>query len=99
MLIQNKQLIKLIAEQCGYFDYQISDMLHALAVVLVEQVNLENEVKVKGVGVFSYKPSRPVRNYSPWSGKQMNVMSKRSVKFKPDTLMLNKLNTKEGKFE
>lgn len=97
MLIQNKQLIKLIAEQCDYFDYQISDVLHALGVVLAEQVNLENEVKVKGIGNFKFKPSRPVRNYSYYSGRYMDVMSKRSVKFKPDTLFINKLNTTDAK--
>jgi len=90
--INNKELIELVSQQSTHFKYVVEDVLHALAVVIAEQISQGNEVKLKGVGVLSPKKQREVKNYSHYSGKYMNVLSKKTLKFKPDTLMLNYLN-------
>ena len=93
--INNKEIIELVSQQSTHFKYIVEDVLHALAVVIQEQIDKGNEVKLKGLGVFSLKPQRRIQNYSPFSGKHMDKYTKRTCKFKPDTLLLNYLN-KEG---
>ena len=93
--INNKELIELVSQQSTHFKYIVEDVLYALAVVIQEQISEGNEVKIKGLGVFSLKQPRRIRNYSVYTGKHMDKYTKRNIKFKPDTLMLNYLN-KEG---
>jgi nucleoid DNA-binding protein len=91
-LITNKDLIDLVSEQSKHYKYVVEDVLYALAIVISEQVDLGNDVKLKGLGVFSYKPPRRITNFSPYSGRYMDKYTKRTCKFKPDVLFLNKLN-------
>ena len=97
MLISNKELIELLAEQSRYYKYQIEDILYALAVVLQEQLNQGNDIKIKGVGTFSRKNPRRLKNYSKYLGDYLDTWTKVSVKYKPDTLMLNSLNADDTK--
>lgn len=92
MQISKKELIRKVAIQSGYFIYEIEDFLHALAIVVSEEVKQGNVVKVDGLGTFIYKPPRPVKNFSPYTGRYMDTISKKSCKFKPDRLFLNLLN-------
>ena len=93
--INNKGLIELVSQQSTHYKYIVEDVLHALAVVIQEQVDEGNEVKLKGLGVFSLKNPRRITNYSPYTGKHMDKYTKRTCKFKPDTLLLNYLNKEQ----
>ena len=97
--LTNKELINIISENSKYHKYQIEDILHALAVAVSYSLREGYDVKIRGLGTFTPKPPRRITNYSPYSGKHMDKMTKSSCKFKPDTLILNLLNLSEGEFK
>lgn len=92
-MLNNSDLINLISEHSGYYKYEVQDLLQSLAVVLSYAIKEGHEVKIKGLGTFSYKKPRPCNNYSPYTGRYMQVMTKAGCKFKPDKLFSNLLNT------
>lgn len=92
-MLNNSDLTKLIAEHSGYFLYEVEDILRSLSVVLSYAVKEGHDVRIKGLGTFSYKKPRYINNWSPYTGRYMDKMTKAGCKFKPDKLFSNLLNT------
>lgn len=97
-MLNNSDLIPLIAEHSGYYRYEISDILQSLAVVVSYAIKEGHDVRIKGLGTFSYKKPRPCKNYSPYTGRYMDTMTKAGCKFKPDKLFSNLLNMSNEEF-
>lgn len=83
----------LISEHSGYYKYEVSDLLHSLSVVLSYAIKEGHDVRIKGLDTFSYKKPRRITNWSPYTDRQMDKMTKAGCKFKPDKLFTNLLNT------
>jgi len=95
-LINHPSLVKLLAKQADYPQYIVKDILHALAVVLPQELLRGSKVKIEGVGTISPKKSTERDFVSLLTGVRTTQWTKVSCTLKPDKLMSNALNFVEA---
>ena len=63
-MMNKRELIYSIAEQTGYTQTEVRNILNTFISTVFEEVKSDNKVRIGGLGVFSllYQKSRPVRN-------------------------------------
>lgn len=88
-VIQKKEFVRMLAKKTGYRIYEVEDILHGLAILIGIEIAKGNTVKVKGLGDFIYKKPRKITHYSTMTGKNLDVISKTTCKFKPESVLLN----------
>jgi len=94
-LINHPSLVKLLSKQADYPQYIVKDILHALAVVLPQELLKGSKVKIEGVGTISPKKSTERDFVSLLTGVRTTQWTKVSCTLKPDKLMSNALNASE----
>ena len=94
-LINHSSLVKLLSKQADYPQYIVKDILHALAVVLPQELLKGSKVKIEGVGTISPKKSTERDFVSLLTGVRTTQWTKVSCTLKPDKLMSNALNASE----
>lgn len=99
MKIKNKELIKQVAEQSGYHQYEVIDILKALAICIANNTNMGYSTAVEGIGTFSPKNGYNIKGVSNITGKEYNTMTSNTLSFKIDSLMRNTLNRMEEQHE
>lgn len=93
--IQGKELLKQVAYESGYFDYEVIDILNALSIVISENANQGINTSVKGLGTFKLKKGYSIKGKSNLTGNTYETTSMNSLSFIADSLMKNALNNTE----
>lgn len=90
--MNKKELVDDLAERTGLKKYEVRKTVDAFIDAIQEQIQANEKVNLKRLGVFSpvFKSSRPVRN--PKTGDPYMLESKNSVKFRPGDDLVRKLN-------
>ena len=88
----HKQLVKAIAKRTSYYEYQVEDILHSLALVIQDKLNEDLTVCLKGLGAFNLRISKPRTFVGTFGGKVHTVQTKRGVSLKPDLYLRNAVN-------
>jgi DNA-binding protein HU-beta len=92
--IKHKETVALIAKHSDLYQYQVEDCLNSLAVTLSHKLSEGLSVQVKGVGSFNPKQraSRVVKSHLKGVQVEYKVPEDVVVKFKPDSMLRNKVN-------
>lgn len=91
-MMNKRELIASIAEQTGYTQTAVKNMLNTFIHTVFEEVKSDNKVRIGGLGVFSliHQGTRPVRN--PQTQEPIMLVPRDSLKFRPADDLVRKLN-------
>lgn len=86
------ELVDILVEKTGFKQYQIRKIMTAFVETVSEQVQAENRISLRGLGVFTpiYQNTRPVRN--PKTGEELLFEPRNSLKFRPGDDFIRKIN-------
>ena len=93
--IKSSELNKLIADECGYYLYEVEDVMNAFAEVLAREVKNDKIVRVRGIGAFRKRSSRPRTFRSAITGKTYESTTKDTLHLKAEAGMIETLNSEE----
>ena len=96
-VVTHNELVSLVADSCGYFKYEVEDVLTSLARVLSERIKEGHDIKLEGIGEFSRKVSKQRMFRSSFTGQYHNVDTKVSISLKPDGCLKRALNETNSK--
>lgn len=94
-----KELNKELAKRCGYYHYEIEDVLTCLFSYIQESLSKNVPVRLKDIGVLYTKKQKP-RTLVNFQTKEPYITNPRvNVKFDITTTLLNHLNPNHTKVE
>lgn len=94
-----KELNKELAKRCGYYYYEIEDVLNSLFEYIEESLSKDIPVRLKNIGVLYTKKQKP-RTLVNFHTKKPYITNPRvNVKFDITTTLLNNLNPNHTKVE
>lgn len=91
--MNKKELVNDLAKRTGLKKYEVRKTVEAFIDVVEEQIQANEKLNLKRLGVFSpvFKGSRPVRN--PKNGDPYMLEPKNSMKFRPGDDLIRRLNS------
>lgn len=90
--IQGKEFLKQLSELSGYRLYEVEDILNNLAIAIADNTKQGYNTCIRGIGTFKAKSGYNICGISNLTGEEYNTMTKNSLSFKADSIMLNMLN-------
>mgnify|MGYP003593169065 FL=1 len=92
MKLSHNQLVKLVAEQTNYHEYEVKDVLEGLATVLARVLNEGNTCCITGVGIFSKRKGNEREFKSGLTGELTKAVTKSSISIRGDSKIIEALN-------
>lgn len=93
--IKSGDLNRLIAEECGYYLYEVEDVMNAFAEVLAREVKNNKIVRVRGVGAFRKRTARERTFRSGITGEVYKSTTRDTLHLKAEASMIESLNEYE----
>ena len=89
------ELIDKLAQQSGYYKYQINDIIHSLAVVVAKELQKGNDLYIEGIGTLTRTQHKERLFISGLTGTRTLQKPKDSARIRIDKYLSNAINTKE----
>ena len=90
--MNKKELVDTLAEKMGLQKKDVRKTVEVLIDTILEELEDNNEVRIRGLGVFYpvFQDTRPVRN--PKTGKEMMFRPRNNIRFRTGDDVVRKLN-------
>ena len=92
---QHLDLVTKLAQQSGYFKYEISDILQSLAIVVRKELQEDREVYLEGIGSIIRTEKDERVFVSGLTGERFIKKPKIGAKIRIDKYLSNAINMKE----
>ena len=90
--MNKKELVDILTEKVGLQKKDVRKTVEVLIDTILEEIEDNNEVRIRGLGVFYpvFQDTRPVRN--PKTGEEMMLRPRNNIRFKTGDDAVRKLN-------
>lgn len=91
--LKGKNLVKTLARVSGYSQYEVEDILHALACLVELKLAQNIPVIIEGIGLFYRQPHQVFKRDCHMRAEYDTVYRAASTKYTPDKWMRDAMNT------
>lgn len=93
--VSRTDLIKRVAKDCNYYEYEVDDVLSALSRVLLETLSNGESVLLEGIGTFEVQQPKTLKYYDQrFDGKKVTLTTPK-LTFRPSATIKQRLITDE----
>jgi nucleoid DNA-binding protein len=93
--VQRAELIKRVAADCGYYEYEVDDVLSGLSRVLLSTLANGESVLIEGIGSLEVNAPVAKQYYDTRVGAMQNTLSKPKLIIRPSLTLKKLLLTNE----
>lgn len=89
--MNKKELIDAVAEKLGATKVATTSTVEAVFEVIVESILKDEEVKISQFGAFQVVEKKERKGRNPKTGEEITIPAKKAMKFKPSSVIREKL--------
>ena len=95
MTMTKADLVKIICEEMGFAAKESMEIVERVFEIMKESLESGEKIKISGFGNFNIRAKRPRRGRNPKTGKEIVILGRRVVTFKPSNVLRKALNRVE----
>lgn len=90
--MKKSDIASIVATQVGLTNATANDVVTVVFEVIQDALSKKEEILISGFGKFNLKESKARKGINPKTKAEINIPAKTSVKFKPSSKLIERLN-------